>query len=149
MKVILLKDVKSLGKAGDIVEVKDGYARNAILPKGLGLEATGKNLNDLRLKKENEERIALGQLDAAKQLAEELGKSQIELFIKVGEGGRTFGSISSKEIAEGAKEQTNIEIDKKKIQLKETIKTLGTHLVPIKLHPKVVGELKVIVKEAK
>ncbi len=149
MKVILLQDVKSLGKKGEIVNVNDGYARNFILPKKLGVEANGKNLNDLKLQKDNEAKIAKENLDAAKALAEDLKAGQIELSIKVGEGGKTFGSVSSKEIAAEVKEQMNLEIDKKKIQLKEVIKTLGTHNVPIKLHPEVTAELKVVVAEEK
>lgn len=147
MKVILLQDVKSLGKKGEIVNVNDGYARNFILPKKYGVEANNKNLNDLKLQKDNEAKIAKEQLEAAKELAEELKAGKVELAIKVGEGGKTFGSVSSKEIAVAVKEQMKLEIDKKKIQLKEAIKTLGTHNVPIKLHPKVTAELKVVVKE--
>lgn len=147
MKVILLQDVKSLGKKGEIVNVNDGYARNFILPKKYGVEANNKNLNDLKLQKDNEAKIAKEQLEAAKELAEELKAGKVELAIKVGEGGKTFGSVSSKEIATAVKEQLKLEIDKKKIQLKEAIKTLGTHNVPIKLHPKVTAELKVVVKE--
>lgn len=148
MKVILLEDVKALGKKGEIVNVNDGYARNFILPKKLGLEATGKNLNDLKLKKQNEEKVAQEQLDEAKALAAKIEAGKVELSIKVGEGGRTFGSVSSKEIAAAVKEQMGYDIDKKKIQLKDAIKTLGTHTVPVKLHPKVSAELKVVVKEA-
>ena len=148
MKVILLEDVKALGKKGEIVNVNDGYARNCILPKKLGLEATAKNLNDLKLKKQNDEKVAQEQLDEAKALAAKLEAGKVELSIKVGEGGRTFGSVSSKEIAAAVKEQMGYDIDKKKIQLKDAIKTLGTHVVPVKLHPKVTAELKVVVKEA-
>ena len=147
MKVILLKDVKSLGKKGEIVNVNDGYARNFILPKKVGLEATGKNLNDLKLQKNNEKKVAEENLEAAKELAAELGAGKVELSIKVGEGGRTFGSVSSKEIAEAVKTQMNLSVDKKKIQIKEGIKTLGTHMVSVKLHPEVTAELKVVVKE--
>lgn len=147
MKVILLEDVKTLGKKGEIVNVNDGYARNFILPKKLGLEATGKNLNDLKLQKSNQEKIAKENLEAAKKLAAELEAAKVELKIKVGEGGRVFGSVSSKEIAAAAKSQLKIDIDKKKIQQKEAIKSLGTHLVPVKLHPEVTAELKVVVKE--
>ena len=142
MKVILLKDVKSLGKKGEIVNVNDGYARNFILPKKVGLEATGKNLNDLKLQKNNEKKVAEENLEAAKELAAELGAGKVELSIKVGEGGRTFGSVSSKEIAEAVKTQMNLSVDKKKIQIKEGIKTLGTHMVSVKLHPEVTAELK-------
>ena len=147
MKVILLQDVKALGKKGEIVNVNDGYARNFILPKKLGIEANGKNMNDVKLQKSNQEKIARENLEAAKKLSEELAKGQIVLSIKVGDGGKTFGSVSSKEIAVAVKEQMNLDIDKKKIQLKEVIKTLGEHQVPIKLHPEVTAQLKVIVKE--
>lgn len=147
MKVILLEDVKSLGKKGQIVNVNDGYARNFILPKKLGMEATGKNLNDWKLQKDHQDKIAQKNLEAAKNLARELEAKNVELEIRVGEGGRTFGSVSSKEIAAAVNEQLGIEIDKKKIQLKEVIKQLGTHLVPVKIHPEVTAELKVVVKE--
>ena len=148
MKVILLQAVKALGKKGEVVNVNDGYARNFILPKKLGVEANGKNLNDLKLQKNNEAKVAQEHLDAAKKLAEELKAGKVVLTMKVGEGGRTFGSVSSKEIAEAVKEQMHLEIDKKKIQLKEQIKTLGTHIVSVKLHPEVTAELNVSVKEA-
>lgn len=147
MKVILLQDVKSLGKKGEIVNVNDGYARNFILPKKMGVEATGKNLNDLKLQKNNEKKVAQEQLDSAKTLAEKIGQGKVELAIKAGEGGKVFGSVSSKEIAAAVKEQMGLDVDKKKIQLKETIKSLGTHNVPVKLHPEVTAELKVTVKE--
>ena len=147
MKVILLQDVKSLGKKGEIVNVNDGYARNFILPKKLGVEATGKNLNDLKLQKNNEKKVAQENLKAAQELGAKLAEGQVELSIKVGEGGRAFGSVSSKEIAAAVKEQMGLDIDKKKIQLKEVIKSLGTHMVPVKLHPEVTAELKVVVRE--
>lgn len=147
MKVILLQDVKSLGKKGEIVNVNDGYARNFILPKKLGVEATGKNLNDLKLQKNNEKKVAQEHLEAAKELAAKLADGKVELAIKVGEGGRTFGSVSSKEIAAAVKEQMGLDVDKKKIHLKEPIKSLGTHIVTVKLHPEVTAELKVSVKE--
>ena len=147
MKVILLENVKSLGKKGEIVNVNDGYARNFILPKKLGVEATGKNLNDLKLQKNNEKKVAQENLDAAKELAAELSAGKVELAIKVGEGGRTFGSVSSKEIAVAVKDQKKLDNDKIKIQLKESIKSLGTHIVTVKLHPEVSAELKVVVKE--
>ena len=147
MKVILLEDVKSLGKKGQIVNVNDGYARNFILPKKLGLEATGKNLNDLKLQNANKEKLAQEVLEAAQELAKKIEAGKIVVPIKVGEGGRTFGSISTKEIAIEVKNQMGYDIDKKKIQLKDAIKTLGTHNVPIKLHQKVVAALKVNVTE--
>lgn len=148
MKVILLEDVKALGKKGQVVNVSNGYARNLLLPKKLGVEATGKNMNDLKLQKAHEDKVAQENLDAAKAFAEELKDKQVTVGIKVGEGGRTFGSISAKEIAEAAKAQLGYELDKKKLQLSAPIKELGTTMVPIKLHPKVTGELKVVVKEA-
>ena len=146
--MILLQDVKALGQKGEVVNVNDGYARNFTLPKKLGVEANGKNLNDLKLQKNNEAKVAQEHLDAAKKLAEELKAGKVVLTMKVGEGGRTFGSVSSKEIAEAVKEQMHLDIDKKKIQLKEQIKTLGTHIVSVKLHPEVTAELNVSVKEA-
>ena len=148
MKVILLEDVKSLGKKGQIVNVSDGYARNMILPKKLGVEATSKNLNDLKLRKANAEKVAQENLDAAKAFAEELSTKEVILTLKVGEGGRTFGSVSSKEISEAAKKQLNLDIDKKKLQLENPIRNLGVTNVPVRLHPKVTGSLKVWVKEA-
>ena len=147
MKVILTEDVKSLGKQGDIVDVSDGYARNFILKKGKGVEANSKNLNDLKLQKANEAKIAQQQLEAAQELGKKLEAGKIEMSIKTGEGGKAFGSIASKEIAAEVKEQMGLDIDKKKIQLKEAIKVLGTHEVPVKLHPKVTAALKVIVTE--
>ena len=148
MKVILLEDVKSLGKKGQIVNVSDGYARNMILPKKLGVEATSKNLNDLNLRNANEEKVAQENLDAAKAFAEELSTKEVILTLKVGEGGRTFGSVSSKEISEAAKKQLNLDIDKKKLQMENPIRNLGVTNVPVRLHPKVTGSLKVWVKEA-
>ena len=122
MKVILLEDVKSLGKKGELVEVNEGYARNFILKKKLGIEATAKNLNDLKLKKANEEKIAKEQLEAAKVFAAELKEKVVTVKIKTGEGGRVFGSVSTKEIAAAAKAQLNIDIDKKKLNLQEPIR---------------------------
>ena len=148
MKVILMEDVKSLGKKGDIVNVSDGYARNMLFPKKLGLEATSKNLNDLKLQKAHEDKVAQELLDAAQAFKAELETKEVTVSIKVGENGRTFGSVSSKELAEAAKDQLGYDIDKKKMQLSSPIKELGTTKVPIRLHPKVTAELKVIVKEA-
>ena len=147
MKVILLEDVKALGKAGEIVNVSDGYARNLILPKKLGVEATPKNLNDLKLKKANEEKVAQENLDAAKAMAADLEGKEVVLTLKVGENGRSFGSISSKEISEAVAEQLKMDIDKKKIQLSSPIKNLGTVKVPVRLHPKVTADLSVRVAE--
>ena len=149
MKVILLQDVKSLGKKGEIVNVNDGYARNFILPKKLGLEANGKNMNDIKLQKNNEAKFAKEHLEAAKELAKQLEAGKVEVAIKVGEGGKVFGSVSNKEIAAEVKKQLGLEIDKKKVQLKDALKTLGTHKVPVKLHPEVTAEVTVEVKEEK
>lgn len=148
MEVVLLEDVKALGKKGQIVKVNDGYARNFILPKKLGIEATPKNLNDLKLQKANEARIAAEQLAAAKELAAKLAESSITVSIKAGEGGKAFGSVSTKEIAAAIVSQLNLEIDKKKLILPEPLKTFGTHEVSIKLHKDVIGKLAVKVVES-
>lgn len=147
MKIILLQDDKNLGKKGDIIEANDGYARNYILPKKIGVEANGKNLNDLKLQKANDAKIAKEQLDKAQELAALLETKEVIVKIKAGEGGRAFGSVASKEIAAELKSQTGIDIDKKKIQLPEALKNFGTYNVSVKLHPKVVGTLKVKVQE--
>ena len=149
MKVILLEDVKSLGKKGDVVDVNDGYARNFVLPKKLGIEANNKNMNDLKLKKANDEKLAKEQLKSAQDFAKEMEEDEVVLSIKAGEGGRTFGSISTKEIAQGYKDQCGKEIDKKKIILPEAIKSFGVFEVGVKLHPSVTGKLKVKVTQMK
>ena len=148
MKVILIEDVKSLGKKGDMVNVSDGYARNMLFPKNLGVEATPKNINDLKLQKAHEDKMAKEQLEAAQAFAKEIESKEVIVSVKVGEGGRVFGSVSSKEIAEAVKEQLGYDIDKKKMQLSSPVKAVGTTLVPIKLHPEVTAQLKVIVREA-
>ena len=142
MKIILLQDEKKLGKKGDIVEVSEGYARNFVLPKKIGVEATPKNLNDLKLQKSNEAKVAQEQLDNAKAMAELLASKEVVVSIKAGENGRTFGSVSTKEIGQALKAQTGIEVDKKKLVLPEAIKSFGVYEVPIKLHPKVTVRLK-------
>lgn len=147
MEIVLLEDVKALGKKGQLVKVNDGYARNYILPKKLGIEANAKNLNDLKLQKANEERIAAQQLADAKQFAEELKEKSITVSVKSGDGGRIFGSVSTKEITKAAKDQLGLELDKKKMNLPEPIKTLGTTLVPIRLHKDVIAQLAVKVVE--
>lgn len=147
MKVILTEDVKALGKKGEIVNVSDGYARNFILKTNKGIEANSKNMNDLKLKKANDDKVAKEQYEAAKELAKKIEAGKVTATIKTGEGGKAFGSISSKEIAAAVKEQMSLEIDKKKVVLKEAIKTLGTHKVPVKIHPKVTAELTVEVNE--
>ena len=147
MEVILLQDVKTLGKKGDRVTINDGYARNYVLPKKLAIEATARNLNDLKLQKANEDKIAAQKLEEAKQLAIKIEEKPVVISVKTGEGGKIFGSVSTKEIAEAAKAQLGYELDKKKMQLPEAIKSLGTYNVPIRLHQKVTAELKVKVTE--
>lgn len=148
MKVILIQDVKSLGKKGQTVDVSDGYARNFILPKKLGIEANAQNINDLKLQKAHEEKVAKEQLEDAKALAAKIETLKVETTIKSGKDGRTFGSVSSKEVAEALKKQHGIEIDKKKISLDEPIRTLGTSIVTVKLHREVSAKLTVHVGEA-
>lgn len=149
MKVILLQDVKNVGKKGEVVDVADGFARNCILNKKLGVEATSKNLNDLKLKKAHEDKVAAEILAQAQAQAEAMKDESITLTMKVGEGGRTFGSISSKEIAEACKKQLGRDIDKKKIVIKDQIKSLGNYIIDVKLHTKVTAQLTVRVVEAK
>ena len=147
MEVILLEDVKTLGKKGQIVKINDGYARNFVLPKKLGIEATPKNLNDLKLQKKREEKEAAEELARAKELAASIEDKAVTLSMKTGEGGKTFGTISTKEIATAAKEQLGLEVDKKKMKLDEPIQTLGTHIVALKLHKDVTAKLTVKVVE--
>ena len=146
MEIILLQDVKALGKKGEIVKVSDGYARNFILPKKLGLEATKQNLYDLNMQKAAEEKRQKEILEEARAFGKKLEELTIKISIKAGEGGKTFGSVSTKEIAEEAKKQFNIDIDKKKLVLADPIKNAGTYTVPVKLHPQVTAELKVKVE---
>lgn len=148
MKIILLQDEKKLGKKGDIIEASDGFARNYILPKKIGVEANSKNLNDLKLQKANNEKIAQEQYEAAQQLAKDLEEKIVVVKMKAGEGGRTFGSISSKEICVAFKEQFGIELDKKKVVLNDSIKAFGNYEVAVKLHQKVTGKFTVKVTEA-
>lgn len=146
MKVILLEDVKSVGKKDEVVEVNNGYARNVLFRKNLGIEATNKALNDLKLRKANDDKLAAEALAEAKVLAKEIEEKQLVLKMKVGEGGRTFGSISTKEIAAEAKKQLGYDLDKKKMHC-EPIKNLGFHDVTIKVHPQVTATLRVKVEE--
>ncbi|MBR6397651.1 MAG: 50S ribosomal protein L9 [Lachnospiraceae bacterium] len=147
MKVILLADVKSVGKRDDIVNVSDGYARNMLFPKKLAVEATPKNMKDIQLKKQNEARIAEAQLKEAQTFAKELEEKTVTVGIKVGAGGKTFGSVSTKEIADAAKEQFGIELDRKKMVLASPLRELGESSVQVRVHPKVTAQLKVLVKE--
>ena len=148
MEIVLLEDVKSLGKKGQVVKVNDGYARNYILPKKLGVEANSRNLNELKLQKAHEEKVAARQLEEAKKLAEDIEKKQVSIQVKAGTDGRIFGSVSTKEIAKAALDQLGLELDKKKMQLEEPIKMCGTTIVPIKVHREVTANLTVKVTEA-
>jgi large subunit ribosomal protein L9 len=146
MEIILTQDVKALGKKGEIVKVSDGYARNFILPKKLGMEATKQNLYDLNTQKAAEAKKQMELLEEAKNQAKKLEELTIKVSIKAGEGGKTFGSVSTKEIAAAAKEQYNLDLDKKKLQLNDPIKNAGSYTVPVKLHPQVTAELKIKVE---
>ena len=145
MKVILQADVKGKGKKGDSINVNDGYARNFLLPKGLAVEATAANLNDLKGKKEAEAYRKEQDFEHAKETAEKIAAVTVELSAKAGDNGKLFGSITSKEIAEKLKFQHHIVVDKKKMNLPDGIKTTGVHNVDIKLHPEVKATLKVSV----
>ena len=147
MKVILTQDVKALGKKGQVVDINDGYARNYVLPKKLGIEANGANLNDLKLKNANDEKVAKEQLEEARAFAKIMDGEEVVVSIKAGEGGRTFGSVSTKEISQATHDQLGLELDKKKMQLKEAIKSFGVYEVPVKVHPKVTATLRVKVTE--
>ncbi len=148
MQIILLQDVKSVGKKGEIVKISDGYARNFIIPKKMGVEATPKNLNDLKVMKEQEEKRQRELLAQAKEDGAKIAASKVQLSIRMGEGGRSFGSVSTKEIADAAKKQCGLEIDKKKMVLQDPIKAPGIYRIPVKLHPEVTSELVVQVSEA-
>ncbi len=145
MKVVLLQDVKALGKKGDVVEVKEGYAKNMLLPKKLGIEATPKALNDLKLQKANADKKAAEALAAAKELAAKLESAPIKVAVKMGAGGKVFGSVSTKEIAEAIQKEMGLEVDKKKISTDGAIKDAGTYTANVKLHPEVTAKVKVLV----
>ena len=147
MKIVLLENVKKLGKKDEIVEVSDGYARNMIIPKGLGLPATAENLNNLKLKNKNEEKKEENLRGIANENKEKIESSKIVLLIKAGSNGKTFGSITSKEIAEEVKNALKIDVDKKDVLLDESLKNIGTYDVKIKLHKDIVAILKVEVKD--
>ena len=147
MKVILLEDVKALGKKGDVVKVSDGYARNMLFPKKLGIEATAGNMKNLEQKRKIDEKNAAEELKRAQEFAKDLETKSVTVGIKVGTGGKTFGSVSTKEIADAAKKQLGIEIDKKKMVLASPLRELGETPVPVKVHPKVTANRKGLVKE--
>ena len=145
MKVVLLQDVKALGKKGEVVEVKEGYAKNMLLPKKLGIEATPKALNDLKLQKANADKKAAEARAAAKELAAKLEAAPVKVAVKMGAGGKVFGSVSTKEIAEAIQKDMGLEVDKKKITTDGAIKDAGTYTVNVKLHPEVTAKVKVLV----
>jgi len=147
MQVILTKDVKGTGKAGEIVKVSDGFARNMLFPKGLAIEATNANVKSLEKQKANEAAKKAEEKAAAVELAKNLEDVKVVIKTKSGEGGRLFGSITSKDIAEETKKQTGLVIDKKKIQLNSPIKNIGKFDIKVKLYPEVVGTLTVEVTD--
>ena len=147
MLVILNKDVKGTGKAGDIVKVSDGYARNMLFPKGLATEATDNNVRSLEKAKAAEAQRKADEKAAAQELAKKLEDVKVVIKTKSGEGGRLFGSITSKDIADETKKQTGLVIDKKKIQLNSPIKNMGKFDIKVKLYPEVVGVLTVEVTD--
>lgn len=147
MKVILLEDVKSQGKKGEIIEVSEGFARNVLIKKKQALEATPENLNNLKLKQQHKEKVDAENLSEAKALAKEMEGWTVNTAVKAGEGGKVFGSVSSKEIATAIEEQYGKKIDKKKIQLEEPIKSIGMHEIKIKVHTEVVATVRLHVSE--
>ena len=147
MKVILLKDVKGTGKKGEVKEVSDGYARNFLIKKGVAVEASQANMKELDEKEKSKERKALIEYEEAVLLGKQMEEINVQIEVKAGGGGRLFGSITSKEIAEQLKKQKNLDIDKRKILMDEPIRTLGSTFVEIKLHQKVTTKIRVDVKE--
>ena len=143
MKVILQQEVKKLGKKGDILEVSEGYARNYLLPQKLAVTATANNVNNANLQKVAEERKKERAFDEAKLLAAQMAKITISIPVKMGEGGRLFGSVTAKDIADAVSKEHKLELDKRKIELKDALKSLGTFTVPIKLHPEVSTQIQV------
>ena len=147
MKIILLEDVKGVGKKGDAVNVSEGYAKNFLIPKKLGIEANASNLNDLKLKQNSEVKRKAQELQEAEELKTLIETKTVEIAVKTGGNGKLFGSVTNKEIAEALEEGTGIKIDKKKIVLNDPIKMVGERILPVKLHSKVTAELKVNIKE--
>lgn len=145
MKVILQQEVKKLGKKGEIIEVSEGYARNYLLPQKLAIPATAINVNTAKQQKEAEVRKTQRLQDEAKLHAAQLSKLSVTLPVKTGEGGKLFGSVTSKDIADALKAQHGIELDKRKIELKDSVKSLGTFPVVIRLHPEVTAQIEVTV----
>jgi large subunit ribosomal protein L9 len=149
MKVIFLKDVKGKGKKGEVKNVADGYAHNFLIKQGLAIEANNTNISTLEGQKKKEDKRSAEELEEAKKLGEQLEKITVELSAKAGEGGRLFGSITTKQIAEELQKKQGIKIDKRKMELSDAIRTLGSTKVPVKLHHEVLATLTVHVKEVK
>ena len=143
MKVILKADIKGVGKKDEIINASDGYARNFLLPKNLAIEANNENMSKLKAKNESKAYQKEQEKEAAKKIADKLSKIQLKIKVKAGENGKIFGGVSTKEIAENLEKEYNIKVDKKKVDLDETIKTLGVRTVEIKLYEGVIGKLKV------
>jgi large subunit ribosomal protein L9 len=143
MKVILQQEVKKVGKKGDIIEVSEGYARNYLLPRKIAIPATNANVNAVTLHKAAEERKQQRILEEAQVLGAQMAKIEVSIPVKIGEGGKLFGSVTVKDIADALNAKHNLDIDKRKIELKDTIKSLGTYPVTIKLHPEVSTQIKV------
>ncbi len=144
MKVILLQDVKKIGKKGEVINTSDGYARNYLFPRKLAEEATDANLHILNNKKENERKQKLAEIEAAQKVANELKGKEIKITTKLGENGKLFGAITSKDIAAEIKKQFKVEVDKKKIVM-DTIKVSGTYEIEVKLYPEVSTKMKVVI----
>ncbi|SHK52025.1 50S ribosomal protein L9 [Tepidibacter formicigenes] len=149
MKVILLKDIKGSGKKGDVINVSDGYARNYLFPRNLAKEANKGNLKVLNEQKTAQKIKEEKEFQAAKELGKEMEKITVTLYSKAGDGGRLFGSVTSKDIASELKKKHSIDVDKRKVLLDEPIRSLGVRFVEIKIHPKVVTKIRVEVKEKK
>lgn len=147
MKVILLKDVKGTGKKGEMKEVSDGYARNFLFPKKLAVVADNTSVKELKEKNKSQEIKAQKEYEAAVEQGKKMEEMNVVIYSKSGEGGRLFGSITSKDIAEQLKKQHGIEVDKRKISLDEPIRVLGSRKVDIKIHQKVTTTVRVDVKE--
>lgn len=145
MKVILLQEVKKVGKKGDVLNVAEGYARNFLFPKGLAVEANQVNMKNLQKQKSIESQKKEEQMEEAKTLAAKLTEVIVKIETKAGDEGRLFGSVTTKEIVDILAAQTKIKIDKRKVVLQDPIKTLGTYVVSVKLHPEVEAEFRVLV----
>lgn len=145
MKIILLKDVKDLGKKGDVVEASDGYARNYLFPRKLAQEGTTSNMHVISAQKESERKVKLKEIEAAQAVAEQIKNKEIIYKVKVGENGRLFGAVTSKDVVELVKKNFGLDVDKKKI-IVDTIKTIGSYDVEVKLYPEIASKFKLVVQ---